>query len=186
MRQYLTKHVPQVGQAEFNKEVQTLQDELKKQKKTLQEFLQESSQTQDQLSRDIVARLQWKALLVRFYPEEKAKTYYQANKVFFDKVFVRASHILIKLPANPSKDQRDKAVQQMLVWRQEILTGKVKFEDVAKQHSACPSKDKGGDIGQFPYKFVVVPEFAKTAFGVKKNELSDVVQTVFGLHLIMV
>jgi parvulin-like peptidyl-prolyl isomerase len=186
MRQYLTKHVPQVSQTEFSKEVETLQAELKKQMKTLPEFLKESGQTQEQLSKDIVARLQWKALLVRFYPDDKAKGYYETNKMFFDKVFVRASHILIKLPANPSKDQRDKAVQQMLVWRQEILTGKATFEAIAKQHSACPSKDKGGDIGQFPYKFVVVPEFAKTAFSMKKNELSDVVQTVFGLHLILV
>ncbi len=186
MRQYLTKHVPQVSQTEFSKEVTELQDSLKKQMKTLAEFLKETGQTQDQLSKDIVARLQWKALLVRFYPDEKAKVYYETNKVFFDKVFVKASHILIKLPANPTKEQRDKAVQQMLVWRQEILTGKATFDGVAKQHSACPSKDKGGDIGQFPYKFVVVPEFAKTAFSLKKNELSDVVQTVFGLHLILV
>lgn len=194
MRQYLTKHVPQVGQAEFSKEVETLQAELKKQMKTLPEFLKEGGQTQEQLSKDIVARLQWKAMLVRFYPDDKAKGYYESNKMFFDKVFVRASHILIKLPANPSKDQRDKAVQQMLVWRQEILTGKATFEAIAKQHSACPSKDATdkdkkptpGDIGQFPYKFVVVPEFAKTAFSMKKNELSDVVQTVFGLHLILV
>jgi parvulin-like peptidyl-prolyl isomerase len=71
------------------------------------------------------------------------------------------------------------------VLRQEILAGKVKFEDVAKKYSDCPSKDKGGDIGQFPYKFVVVPEFAKTAFSMKKGELSDVVQTTFGYHLIL-
>ena len=66
---------------------------------------------------------------------------------------------------------------------------KVKFEDIARQYSQCPSKDKKespGDIGQFPYKFVVVPEFAKTAFALKPGEISDVVQTVFGLHLIKV
>ena len=51
-------------------------------------------------------------------------------KPFFDKVFVRASHILIKLPPNPSLDQRNQALQQMQVWRQEILAGKVKFEKI--------------------------------------------------------
>lgn len=186
MRQYLGKNGAQVTQAEFDKEVKELTAALEKKKQSMQEFLKESGQTQEQLSRDIVARLQWKSLLARFLPEDKAKQYYDANKIFFDKVYVRASHILIKLPANAPKDQRDRAMQQMLVWRQDILTGKAKFEDLAKLHSNCPSKDKGGDIGQFPYKFVVVPEFAKAAFSMKEGELSDVVQSVFGLHLIKV
>ncbi len=184
MRQYFSKYGPKITQTELNTEVTELDAALKKRGQTREMFMKESGQTSEQLSRDIVARLQWKGLLLQFLPDDKARTYYESNRVFFDKVFVRASHILIKLPATPSKEQRDQAVQQMLVWRQDILTGKVKFEDVAKQHSQCPTKDKGGDIGQFPYKFVVVPEFAKAAFSMKEGEISDVIQSVFGLHLI--
>lgn len=188
MRQYLAKHVPQaqVNPADFNKEIQDLKESLTKQKKTLDMFYKETGQTEDQLRRDIVAKLQWRMLLVRFLADAKAKEYYEANKPFFDKVFVRGSHILIKLPANPSLEQRNQAMQQMQVWRQEIVAGKVKFEDIAKQYSQCPSKDKGGDIGQFPYKFVVVPEFAKAAFAMQPGEISAVVPSVFGLHLIKV
>jgi peptidyl-prolyl cis-trans isomerase C len=194
MRQFLGKHVPQVNQAEFNKEVQDLVEALKKQNKTLDMFYKETGQTEEHLRRDIVAKLQWRVLLQRYLPDAKAKEYYDANKLFFDKVFVRASHILIKLPTKHTTEERNKAMQQMQVWRQEILAGKVRFEDIAKQYSQCPTKDKKdkdnkptpGDIGQFPYKFVVVPEFAKTAFSMKVGEVSDVVQTVFGLHLIKV
>lgn len=186
MRQYLNKYVPKVNEAEFNKEVQELTDALKKQMKTLDMFLKESGQSQDQLSRDIVARLQWRTLLQSFCPNDKAKQYYDANKPFFDKIFVRASHILIQLDEKSTKDQRDKAMQTMLVWRQEILAGKVKFEDVAKKMSDCPSKEKGGDIGQFPYKFVVLPAFAKVAYAMKVGDISEVVTTEKGLHLIKV
>ena len=194
MRQYLTKHVPNVGQAAFDAEVKELTADLKKQSKTLEIFLKETKQTQEQLSKDIVARLQWKQLLGRFCPDDKAKTYYDTNKLFFDKIFVRASHILIKLDAKATKDQRDKAEQQLRVIRQEILAGKITFEDAAKKYSDCPTKfnrekekDRpAGDIGQFPYKFVVVPEFSKVAFAMKKGEMSDVVQTSYGLHLIWV
>ena len=186
MRQYLSKNVPKVDQTEFNKEVQELAEALKKQMKTIDAFLKESGQTQDQLSRDIAARLQWKTLLQRFCPDDKAKVYYDANKLFFDKVFVSASHILIKVDAKATKDQRDRAMQQMLVWRQEIVSGKAKFEDIAKKNSDCTSKDKGGDIGQFPCKFVVLPEFGKAAFAMKVGEISDVVQSTAGYHLIKV
>lgn len=186
MRHYLAKHAAPVSQAEFNKEYNDLSDAMKKQGKTMDQFHKESGQSPEELRRDIVALLQWRGILARFYPEEKTKGYYEANKVFFDKVLVKASHILIKLPANATKEQRDQAAQQLLVWRQEILAGKVKFADIAKQHSACPSKDKGGDVGQFRWKFDVVPEFSRVAFSMKPGEISGVVNTTFGVHLIMV
>ena len=190
MRQYLSKHVKDVSRTEFDKEVQELTVELKKQTKTLDMFLKETGQTQEQLSRDIVARLQWRSLLGRFCPDDKAKVYYDSNKLFFDKVFVRASHIQIRLDAKATKEQRDKAEQTLRVVRQEIAAGKMKFEDGVKQYSQCPltkdNKERPGDMGQFPYKFVVWPEFSKTAFALKKGELSDIVQTAAGLHLIWV
>ena len=186
MRQFLAKQVPQVTQEDFNREWHDFVKALEKMKTTVEEEMKKSGQTQDQLRNDIVAKLRWKTLLKRYYPDEKLKPYYDANKPFFDKVYVQASHILLKLPLKATKEQTDQTRQQMLIWRQEIITGKSKFEDIAKKYSHCPSKEKGGDIGKFPYKFVVVPEFARTAFSMKKGEISDVVQTVFGMHLIMV
>jgi parvulin-like peptidyl-prolyl isomerase len=194
MRHYLAKEVPQVSQVEFNKEVQDLMEGLKKKNMTLEMFYKESGQNEEQLRRDIVAKLQWRVLLQRRLPDAEAKKYYDANKPFFDKVFVRASHILIKLPATPTKEQRDKVLQQMLVWRQDIVTGKATFESIAKQYSQCPTKDKKdkdnrdtpGDIGEFPYKFVVVPEFARVAYSLNVGDISEPVQTVFGIHLIKV
>jgi parvulin-like peptidyl-prolyl isomerase len=186
MRHYLAKHAAPVSQADFTKEYNDLVASLQKQKKTIAEFHKESGQTEEELRRDIIALLQWRNVLQRFFPEEKTKAYYEANKVFFDKVLVKASHILIKLPANATKEQRDQATQQMLVWRQEILAGKIKFEDVARQHSACPSKDKGGDVGQFRWKFDVVPEFSRVAYSMKPGEISGIVNTSFGVHLILV
>lgn len=190
MRQYLNEQVPpnQVSQADFDKEYNLLVEALKKENMTIEQYNREQGQDAAILRRDIVARLQWRILLTRYFPDAKAKQYYDANKPFFDKVEVRASHILIKLPPNPSVEQRSKAMQSMQIWRQEIIAGKVKFEDVAKQFSQCPSKEKkeAGDIGRFTYKFMVVPEFAKAAYSMKPGEISDVVQTVFGLHLIKV
>ncbi len=132
---------PHVSQAEFDKAWQEVSTGSKKQKKTLDEFYKESGMDETIVRRDLIAQLQWKAPAHAICPDDKAKEYYEANKPFFDKIKVRASHILIKLDAKATKDQRDKATQQMLVWRQEILAGRVKFEDVAKKFSECPSKD---------------------------------------------
>jgi peptidyl-prolyl cis-trans isomerase C len=59
------------------------------------------------------------------------------------------------------------------------------FGEFAVKESACPSKAQGGNLGWFPYSSMVEP-FAKTAFSLKPYEISDVVTTQFGHHLILV
>jgi parvulin-like peptidyl-prolyl isomerase len=185
MRQSLNKQAPPVSPAEYNAKLQEFTEALKKTDKTIDQFVNESGQTKEQLQRDIIAQCQWRSLLNRQYPEEKLKPYYDANKPYFDKIYVKASHILIKLSPKATKEERDLAMQKMQVWRQEIVTGKSSFEDIARKYSDCTaSKGKGGDVGQFPYKFVVVPEFASAAYALPEGGVSDVVQTPIGLHLI--
>ena len=60
-----------------------------------------------------------------------------------------------------------------------------KFAEMAKKESGCPSKDKGGDLGEFA-KGQMVPEFEKVAFSMEPGKVSDPVKTQFGWHLIMV
>jgi parvulin-like peptidyl-prolyl isomerase len=184
MRQFLRKNAPAATAAAIDKEIAELKKVLDNKKKTLADFLREGQQTEEQLRADVVARVQWKSYLVARIPDAELKAYYDANKVFFDKVFVTASHILVK--ANQDAKARQAAREKLDHLRQEIVGGKITFEEAARKYSDCPSKDKGGDIGPFPYKFVVVEPFAKAAFSMKVNDISDIVSTDFGLHLIKV
>ena len=60
-----------------------------------------------------------------------------------------------------------------------------KFAQLAKEHSDCPSKSKGGDLGAFT-RGQMVPEFDKVAFSSEPLVVSDPVKTQFGWHLVMV
>ncbi len=106
--------------------------------------------------------------------DEEVKEYYDKQKTQFTvPESVRASHILVSGDAEMKKLQED-------------LKGGMSFEDAAKKHSTCPSKEQGGDLGFFS-KGQMVPEFEKAAFELKPGETTkEPVKTQFGLHLIKV
>ncbi|MHA1542769.1 MAG: peptidylprolyl isomerase [Candidatus Hodarchaeales archaeon] len=59
-----------------------------------------------------------------------------------------------------------------------------KFEEMAKKHSTCPSRKKGGSLGEFG-RGVMAKEFEKAAFALQKNQMTQIpVKTKFGYHII--
>lgn len=58
------------------------------------------------------------------------------------------------------------------------------FSKLAKEKSKCPSAQQGGDLG-WSTKGMMVPEFEKAAFALKKGEMSGIVKTTFGYHIII-
>lgn len=60
--------------------------------------------------------------------------------------------------------------------------GKI-FEDLARDFSICPSANRGGDLGEFP-KGRMIQSFEEALLKLKENEISQIVKTQFGYHLI--
>ncbi len=66
----------------------------------------------------------------------------------------------------------------------ERINGGARFEEMAKKFSTCPSRKKGGNLGEFG-RGVMVKEFEKAAFGLQKGEMTQIpVKTKFGYHII--
>ncbi len=97
---------------------------------------------------------------------------------------MRVSHILLRPPPGASTADLDAARDKLRALRGEIVSGKLDFAAAAKLHSQCPSAPEGGDIGYFPRKGAVEEPFARAAFALGKGEVSDVVRTSYGLHLV--
>ena len=83
---------------------------------------------------------------------------------------------LAKLPSTTDNLAREKA-------RMKLLDDA--FSEVASKESVCSTKKQGGDLGWFTRAGPVVEPFSRVAFALKPYQLSDVVQTDYGYHLIL-
>lgn len=118
-------------------------------------------------------------------PEQDLKTYYEQNvQRLAGKEERRASHILINAAKDAPAADRAKAKAKA----EELLTVVRKapksFADVARKNSQDPgSATKGGDLDFFA-KGAMVKAFEDAAFALKKGDISDVVESEFGFHII--
>jgi peptidyl-prolyl cis-trans isomerase C len=97
---------------------------------------------------------------------------------------VSASHILIKTEEGDTDEAKAEKKAQLAKLKTDIAAG-ARFEDLAKEHSACPSSAQGGSLGTFG-RGQMVPEFDEVAFSIEPGAVSDIVETQFGYHLIKV
>jgi peptidyl-prolyl cis-trans isomerase C len=94
--------------------------------------------------------------------EEVSAFYRDHPESFRSPEQIRASHILIKVDANASEEERARKRQELEEIRGKIQKG-ADFAQLAAEHSDCPSKARGGDLGYFPRGKMVKP-FEEAAF----------------------
>lgn len=98
---------------------------------------------------------------------------------------VQASHILLMYQgsARSTATRSKEEAQQLIAQIKQQIDGGADFAQLAQQHSDCPSGKKGGDLGSFGRGQMVKP-FEETAFAMNPGQVSDVVETDFGYHII--
>ena len=116
---------------------------------------------------------------------EQARKFYNENLDKFKKQeSTRASHILVGVDPKASAEEKQKAKLKADDLLKQIKAG-ADFAELAKKESTCPSGKNGGDLGDFGRGQMVKP-FEDAAFGLKPGEVSGVVETQFGYHIIKV
>ena len=122
--------------------------------------------------------------------EADVAAFYDNNKERFAiPAEYRPRHILVRAPAPGSADKDAEAAfakaEELLLGIQKELKAGASFNDLAIKYSQDPgSAPQGGDLGWLDEKAPLVPEFKAAALALKPGEVSAVVRTQFGLHLI--
>jgi parvulin-like peptidyl-prolyl isomerase len=100
---------------------------------------------------------------------------------------ITASHILVSWDScgldgvTRTQEEARALIDQIAA---DVAAGSITFADAAREYSDCPSGAEGGDLGAFGRGAMVQP-FDEAAFALGVGEMSDVVQTQFGYHLIL-
>nr|MBU1328240.1 peptidylprolyl isomerase [Candidatus Omnitrophota bacterium] len=117
--------------------------------------------------------------------EDEKKQEYEANKDKLDVPDeVKASHVLIKAGEKATPEEKQKAKEKIEALRTRAMSGE-DFAKLAKENSEDGSASNGGDLGYFR-KGQMVKSFEDAAFGLEKDQISPVVETQFGYHVIKV
>ena len=117
--------------------------------------------------------------------EREVRRYYKKNtESYVTPPQIKARHILLKLPPDSPEETLTEKQQQLEKLLTQIRSGK-SFEELAREHSEDGTAADGGDLGWFK-PGEMVPAFETAAFALAAGEVSDIVQSPFGLHLIKV
>lgn len=207
--QYLQQLKVPIEPKDIETRVEQVKGELKKEGKEFDVALKSMLLTEQELRAEIAAILRWDKFSAQHATDKAVKELFDKEPELFDGTQVRARHILLT-PAQKGNPTDEQCQAQLAQMKQEIERAAADglarlpagtsnldrererrqlIEDAfaarAREKSMCPSKDKGGDVNWFPRGGSMVEAFAKAAFALKDHQISDVVKSPYGYHLIL-
>lgn len=209
--QYLNLLKITVEPAEVDKLIADLKAELAKATppKDYAKELEGMMLTEVEFRAEVAAQMKWDKFVKQQTTDANLQKLFTDNPTVFDGSLVRCRHILLTPGADPTKKAESIAALRKVkadieaqantataalppatdaMTREQTRGRRVEelFSDVAKKSSTCPSSKEGGDLNFFPRVGAMVEPFSKVAFELPQYGMSDVVETEFGLHLILV
>ena len=179
-----------VNAEEVNSEIKTIKDRFPSQEE-FEELIAEmgisEAEIKSQIERNLAIRqlIDTQVIDKITVSEADTKAYYDDNPNLFKKPEqVKASHILIKVESDATDLQKAQARIEIAKIQQKLKDGQ-DFATMAREHSQGPSAKNGGDLGYFGRGQMVKP-FEDAAFALKPGQVSEIVETQFGFHLIKV
>jgi len=208
--QYLAQMKVEPDKKDVDTRVGQIFDEIKKDNKKVEDVLKGLMFTEAEFRAEVAAELRWDKFVSDQASDDKLKKFFESNRETFDGTQVRARHILL---APSSSD--DKAVEGVVAKLKEYKkqveeaanaavaklpanadaftkkktfndTVDATFADLARKNSSCASRAAGGDLDWFERTHKLVEPFARAAFALELFQMSDIVKTQFGYHLILV
>jgi len=172
----------------IDEQIEQLKQQLKTEGQDLATALLQNNISIDDIRKEYEGRIRWEMYWKPRATEATLRKYVADNRDLFNATLLRASHILIKVDADASEAEKQKARQKLASIKKQIEGGTITFAAAANKYSEDPANSggAGGDLDYFTLGTGLIEEFTNVAFKMKKGTISDPVETPFGFHLIQV
>jgi len=174
--------------------MEVLRDIIAKQKLSMQDFLKNLAQEGNSLEsvkKDIRTQMMRARLLRReikskiIVSEEEIGEYYNKNRQDYEgKETVRIKQILLLLPPNADKTTIARLKNEALQLHKRVMNGEP-FDLLVVKYSQGPAAAQGGDVG-FIGRGTIIPEVETVAFNLPVGQVSEVIESSVGFHIIQV
>jgi parvulin-like peptidyl-prolyl isomerase len=174
--------------------MEVVQDMLNKQKLSMQDFLKslaKESNSIESVKKEIRGQMMRARLLRReikskiLVSDEEIGEYYNKNRQDYEgKETVRIKQLLLLLPPNADKNIKAKMKNEALQLHKRVMNGE-SFDLMIVNYSQGPAAAQGGDVG-FIGKGTIIPEVEAVAFSLPIGQVSEVIESSVGFHIIQV
>ncbi len=174
--QQAEKEKVKISKSDINIEIDKIKDNFSTPEE-FNEVLKANKLTLTQLKDDIKRQLMIQYILeearnkINITDDELLEYYNENQESFFESKRIHARHILVE-----TEEEAKSIIDQ-------LKEGIIDFAELAKEKSICPSAENGGDLGFFA-RGQMVKEFEDASFSLEPGEISDIVKTEFGYHII--
>lgn len=181
---YLDENKLGATAADVDLAIHRIEQELKGNGKSLKMYLAETQQDLAGLRHSIQWQLGWQKYLDAYLTDENLASFFSKHQRDFDGTQLRVAHILWKPQEGESAEAWTELRDEANRIRAAIIAGKTDFSEAAKTHSISLSGQAGGEIGWIGRSGPMIRSFTDAAFQLSEGELSPIVESRFGLHLI--
>lgn len=141
---------------------------------------------EQRVSDEVALTLAWNQHAKRTITDGQIREYWKKHQRRLDGTRLRVSQIVLKYEPGESVNDAPKTTAKLAAIRDAITSGKQTFADAARARSQSPTAAKGGDVGLIGPRGDLPEAVSQAAYTLEKGEVSDIVLSPFGAHLVMV
>ncbi|MEX2286667.1 MAG: peptidylprolyl isomerase, partial [Planctomycetaceae bacterium] len=183
MRAYLTGRKVEADKLELDAQVGRIRRMIAKTGDEPDKVLARLGLSEKAIRAELSLNLMWQAYLGRVVTPESVREYFGKHRRELDGTEIRASQIFLHIEAPRGIEQIERAREKLKQIRAELVANKMTFAEAARKYSESPTREKGGDLGFFPYRGKMPTAFTQVVFQLKLGEMSEPFITPFGAHL---
>lgn len=186
IRGFLSRNKVEPDPEQLALAVQRAKERLAAEGTTPEEALAAPGIDEARLQAEVALSLAWQKLASRSLADSQIREHFERHRRRLDGTRLRLAQVFLPYEPGESVGAAPKTSERLSEIREQIAAGKSSFQDAAKKFSRSPTAETGGEVGWIGPRGDVPEPVAAAAYRLREGELSEVLPSKLGLHLVTV